>query len=251
MDTLLELNNLSFSYHSLFGETEALHNISFRIPKGSFVAIVGPSGCGKSTLLSLIAGLLPCREGNIVKQYDFTIGYMLQRDTLFEWKSVYDNACLGPSLQHNLTIDKKKLIDRLFEDYGLSEFKDKRPFELSGGMKQRVALIRTLATEPELLLLDEPFSALDYQTRLNVSDDICRLIRNAGKTMLLITHDLGEAISVADKVIVLSAGPATVKTELEIRLPARNNPVELRTSPEYNQYFSTLWKELNNETRYE
>lgn len=254
MQNILELKNISYSYHSLHGETKALDNISFGVREGEFIAIVGPSGCGKSTLLSIIAGLLAPEEGTIsVNNPDGSlhypkIGYMLQKDHLFEWRNVYRNVTLGLELNHCMTKEYLDTVERLLTDYGLDKFRDKRPSELSGGMKQRAALIRTLALEPQLLLLDEPFSALDYQTRLFVSEDICRLIRAAGKTMIIITHDLSEAISLADRIIVLSRRPAIVKKEVSVKLTlADDSPLAARNAPEFQGYFNMLWEELTNE----
>ncbi|MCI8462742.1 MAG: ABC transporter ATP-binding protein [Lachnospiraceae bacterium] len=254
MANILELKNISYSYHSLNGETRALKDISFGVREGEFIAIVGPSGCGKSTLLSIIAGLLPPESGTILfnnpngsLQYP-KVGYMLQRDHLFEWRTVYRNVTLGLELHHMLTPDRLQKVDRLLTEYGLDKFRDKRPSELSGGMKQRAALIRTLALEPQLLLLDEPFSALDYQTRLMVSADICRLIRAAGKTMIIITHDLSEAISLADRIIVLSGRPATVKKEVSVKLTLQEDtPLAARNAPEFQQYFNRLWEDMTHE----
>lgn len=256
MHNLLELKNIGYSYHSLHGETKALKDISFAVQEGEFIAIVGPSGCGKSTLLSIIAGLLAPEEGTIVVNnpdgslhYPKT-GYMLQRDHLFEWRTVYRNVTLGLELNHKMTKENLEKIDRLLADYGLEKFRDKRPGELSGGMKQRAALIRTLALEPQLLLLDEPFSALDYQTRLFVSADICRLIRAAGKTMIIITHDLAEAISLADRIIVLSGRPAIVKNEVSVHLTLKDDsPLAARNAPEFQRYFNMLWEDMTDEKR--
>lgn len=254
MPAILELKNIGYSYHSLHGETPALRDISFGIEEGEFVAIVGPSGCGKSTLLSIIAGLLSPEQGAIVAnnpdgslRYP-KIGYMLQRDHLFEWRSVYRNVTLGLEIQKKKTPERLRQVERLLEEYGLAPFRDKRPSQLSGGMKQRAALIRTLALEPQLLLLDEPFSALDYQTRLMVSADICRLIRQAGKTMVIITHDLAEAVSLADRVIVLSGRPAVVKTQMPVKLTLEDDtPLAARNAPEFPAYFNRLWEEMTNE----
>lgn len=255
MPNIIELKNIGYSYHSLHGETAALRDISFGIKEGEFVAIVGPSGCGKSTLLSIIAGLLKPESGTIVVNnpdgslFYPRVGYMLQRDHLFEWRTVYKNAILGLELNHMLTEERLAYVDQLFIDYDLDKFRNKRPSELSGGMKQRAALIRTLALDPQLLLLDEPFSALDYQTRLMVSADICHLIRNAGKTMLIITHDLSEAISLADRIIVLSQRPATIKKEISVKLTLQDNsPLAARNAPEFPFYFKQLWEEMTNET---
>lgn len=256
---ILELNDICYSYHSPKGETDALSHISFQIKKGEFLAIVGPSGCGKSTLLSIIAGLIPPESGEIhfpspeekgvEKQCCPRIGYMLQHDHLFEWRTIYRNVILGLEINHQLTPEKKERAMELLKDYGLYKFKDKKPGELSGGMKQRAALIRTLVLDPDILLLDEPFSALDYQTRLFVSADICRLIRAAGKTMIIITHDLSEAISLADRIIVLSGRPAVVKKELTVKLTlADNSPLAARNAPEFQQYFNELWEDLTHES---
>lgn len=247
----MELNKICYSYHSLHGETPVLNNISFGVKEGEFLAIVGPSGCGKSTLLSIIAGLLKPEEGTIVVNnpdgslHYPHIGYMLQRDHLFEWRTVYQNAILGLEINHKLTKERLEYVNQLFHDYDLDQFKNKRPSELSGGMKQRAALIRTLAMDPQLLLLDEPFSALDYQTRLMVSADICNLIRAVGKTMIIITHDLSEAISLSDRVIILSNRPATVKKEVEIHLTLDDQTaLAARNAPEFPMYFKLLWEEL-------
>lgn len=250
----LALDRLSFAYHGMNGETSALTDISFSVKKGELIAIVGPSGCGKSTLLSLIAGLLVPESGKILfpmlsKEEKPKIGYMLQHDHLFEWRSIYKNVILGLEINHIRTPERLLKIERYLKDYGLWDFRYKRPSELSGGMKQRAALIRTLALEPELLLLDEPFSALDYQTRLQVSADICRIIRAEKKTALLITHDLSEAISLSDRVIVLSGRPATVKTQIPIRLTLQDDSMlAARNAPEYNSYFNLLWEEMNDDT---
>lgn len=251
-DTQLSLKNVSFSYHSQNGEVRALDSISFHVRAGEFVAIVGPSGCGKSTILSLIAGLLKPESGDITFYTEDPhdkkpgIGYMLQRDHLFEWRSVYRNIILGLEINHQLTPEKKKKVLAMAEDYGLTPFLSKKPSELSGGLKQRAALVRTMAMEPDILLLDEPFSALDYQTRLNVSADICRIIRSAQKTAILITHDLSEAISLSDRVIVLSSRPARVVKEIPIRLTLRDDSLlAARNAPEFKTYFNLLWEELN------
>ncbi len=252
---ILELKNISYAYHNLQGETPALSDISFGVKEGEFVAIVGPSGCGKSTLLSIIAGLLKPEGGTIkVNNPDGSlhypkVGYMLQHDHLFEWRTVYKNVILGLEINHMMTPERLAYVDKLLQDYELEKFKDKRPSELSGGMKQRAALIRTLAMGPELLLLDEPFSALDYQTRLMVSADICRLIRRTGKTVIIITHDLSEAISLADRIIVLTRRPATVKEEVSISLTLPDDsPLAARHAPEFQGYFSHLWEVLTNES---
>ncbi len=261
---LLELKDICYSYHSLKGETPALSHVSFRIYKGEFTAIVGPSGCGKSTLLNMIAGLTAPESGEIifhggspeqVTQQPCTltpscprIGYMLQHDHLFEWRTIYQNVILGLEINHMLTPERKERAIQLLKDYDLYKFRDKKPNELSGGMKQRAALIRTLVLEPELLLLDEPFSALDYQTRLSVSSDICNIIRSTGKTALLITHDLSEAISLAGRILVLGRRPATLKCDIPVRLTLTDDsPLASRNAPEFKDYVNRLWKEISDE----
>lgn len=251
---ILSLKNIGYSYHSLQGQTAALKDVSFHIDEGEFVAIVGPSGCGKSTLLSIVAGLIKPEEGTIIFNNPSgtisypKIGYMLQHDHLFEWRTIYQNAILGLEISGTLTNENKEQVLQLMKDYGLYKFKDKKPSELSGGMKQRAALIRTLATAPQILLLDEPFSALDYQTRLNVSADICHIIRNQKKTALLITHDLSEAISLSDRIIVLSKRPATVKEEIKINLTLEDEgPLAARNAPEFKKYFNHLWEVMSDE----
>ncbi len=258
MQPILSLRDVSYSYHNLKGETPALSHINLQIFEGSFVAVVGPSGCGKSTLLSIIAGLLAPEEGEVLyrglssKDYcadsALKIGYMLQRDHLFEWRTVYQNVILGLELTHGLTKENTDYVLKLLEDYGLYGFKDKKPSELSGGMRQRAALIRTMAVHPDLLLLDEPFSALDFQTRLSVSADIACIIRQTKKTALLITHDLSEAITLADRVIVLSRRPASVKREMAIHYEiSREDPLAVRGTAAYQTYFNQLWEVLTDE----
>ena len=252
MTPKLEVNGVDFSYHTLEGETKALSDISFHVNSGEFLCIVGPSGCGKSTLLSLLSGLLAPERGEIlldgipVAKGSSGIGYMLQRDHLFEWRTIRENAALGLEIRHRKTKAAMKTLDEMLENYGLAEFADAHPSGLSGGMRQRAALIRTLVLEPELLLLDEPFSALDYQTRLQVGDDIGQIIRNEGKSALLVTHDLSEAISLADRVIVLSNRPATIKQTIPLLFHLEHDtPLNRRSAPEFKNYFNLIWKELN------
>lgn len=240
------------SYHTLKGEIPALSHISFSISEGEFVSLVGPSGCGKSTILNLIAGLFKPEHGAItiagipLHESNFSIGYMLQKDHLFEWRTVYENVILGLEIQKRINPYTLSRIEQLLKDYGLSEFRQARPSQLSGGMRQRAALIRTLALEPMLLLLDEPFSALDYQTRLNVGDDIGRIIKKEKKTALLVTHDISEAISMSDRVIVLTPSPACIRCEIPIQLHLEHRtPIASRNAPDFKDYFNKIWKELN------
>ena len=251
MSTALSLKNISYSYHTVQGETCALKDISLDIPKGSFVSVVGPSGCGKSTLLSIIAGIIRPDSGRIlingrdISPGNDSIGYMLQHDHLFEWRSIYGNVMLGLEIKRRKKPDSTSYVDELLKRYGLGEFKASRPSELSGGMRQRAALIRTLALEPEILLLDEPFSALDYQTRLTVCDDIYSIIKKEHKTAVLVTHDLSEAISGGDTVYVLSRRPGRIARSVSVDFPADLTPLMRRNAPEFKDYFNILWKELN------
>lgn len=247
-DTILGLEDICFSYHSLIGETNVLHNLSFSVKEGEFIAIVGPSGCGKSTLLNIICGLLSPKSGKRVVSKETSIGYMLQHDHLFEWRTIYENVTLGLEIQNKLTTENTDYVLSLLESYGLIDFMDKRPSELSGGMKQRAALIRTLALHPQILLLDEPFSALDYQTRLMVSSDIGRLIRQTNKTAILVTHNLSEAISLADRVLVLSKRPSTIRKDIPIHLTLPDDSLlGYRRAPEFQDYFNEMWELLLDE----
>lgn len=252
METILELRNIHYSYHSTEGETRALENISFSLQDGEFIAIVGPSGCGKSTLLNIISGLLQPSEGKLLlhgQEYgksNTQIGYMLQHDHLFEWRTIYHNILLGLEIQHNLNNEKRKKAENLLHNYGLYDFRDAHPSKLSGGMRQRAALIRTLMLDPEILLLDEPFSALDYQTRIQVGDDITRIIRQENKTAILVTHDLSEAISLSDRILVLSKRPAVLRKDIILHFQEdQNEPLQRRNALEFKHYFNEVWKELN------
>ena len=254
MTPILELRNINYSYHTTEGETKALADISFSLSPGEFTAVVGPSGCGKSTLLSLIAGLMRPESGEIfldgapLTENSSKIGYMLQHDHLFEWRSVYRNVVLGLEISGTLTAETRSEAEQLLEQYGLLPFAHSRPSELSGGMRQRAALIRTLLLKPELLLLDEPFSALDYQTRLTVSDDIGQIIRSSGKTALLVTHDLSEAVSLSDRIVILSKRPASITRIVPITFALeKDTPLNRRNAPEFKNYFNEIWKELNHD----
>ena len=244
MKEVLKLKKVSKRYQAKNGEVEALSNINFSVKEGEFVSIIGPSGCGKSTLLSIIAGLEPKTEGDI--QIDGNTGYMLQKDSLLEWRSIYDNVLFGLEIGHKKTKENEAYVLDLLKKYGLYEFKDKYPTQLSGGMRQRAALIRTLAIKPNILLLDEAFSALDYQTRIMVTNDIFQILKNENITAVIVTHDISEAISMSDRVVVLSKRPATVKSIHNIEFEMDNrNPINCRESPKFSKYFDTIWKELD------
>lgn len=244
MKEVLKLKKVSKRYQAKNGEVEALSNINFSVKEGEFVSIIGPSGCGKSTLLSIIAGLEPKTEGDI--QIDGNTGYMLQKDSLLEWRSIYDNVLFGLEIGHKRTKENEAYVIELLKKYGLYEFKDKYPTQLSGGMRQRAALIRTLAIKPNVLLLDEAFSALDYQTRIMVTNDIFQILKNENITAVIVTHDISEAISMSDRVIVLTKRPATVKNIYNIEFEMDNrNPINCRESPKFSKYFDAIWKELD------
>ncbi len=253
---ILQVEHIRQVYQAKEGETVALEDIHFSMEKGEFYSVVGPSGCGKSTLLSIIAGMLPATAGRVVIAGEPVegpsrhIGYMLQQDNLLEWRTIRQNVLLGLEIRHQRTPEMVARADRLLETYGLSAFADRHPSQLSGGMRQRAALIRTLAVNPDILLLDEAFSALDYQTRLEVTEDVYRIIRQEGVTALMVTHDIPESIGMGDKVIILSARPAVVREMLPITfdMPVRT-PLACRHRPEFGQYFNHIWKELGmNET---
>ena len=248
---MIDLRQVALTYQAPDGEVEALRDITLTVEEGEFVSIIGPSGCGKSTLLSLIAGLESPTSGSVtvdgepVTAPSPKIGFMPQRDQLFPWRSIWGNVMLGPELQGRNTPECRIHVQTLLARYGLAEFADKHPSQLSGGMRQRCALIRTLATDPKLLLLDEPFSALDHQTRLSVAADIQRIIRQEGKTSLLVTHDISEAISLSDRVAVFSHRPATVKHIHDLSVLRNYSPMERRAQPEFQSLFHQLWKELD------
>lgn len=240
---ILEVQNICKTYQAKNGEVKALNNINFSVEKGEYISIIGPSGCGKSTLLSIIAGLEPKTDGEIY--IEGKVGYMLQKDNLLEWRTIYKNVLLGLEIQKELTEENKMYAINLLKKYGLYEFKDKYPTQLSGGMRQRVALIRTLAIRPNILLLDEAFSALDYQTRLMVTEDIYKILKQENITAVMVTHDISEAISMSDRVIVLSQRPATVKSIYEIDFEMENRtPLNCRENPKFSRYFNLMWREL-------
>ncbi len=251
MENILEVKNIGKKYQNKEGEILALKNVNFRVKKGEFVSIIGPSGCGKSTLLSIIAGLEEKTTGEIyiegekVNGISSKIGYMLQRDCLLEWRNILSNTMFGLEVKGKKDNVNKEYVLELLKKYNLYEFKDKYPSELSGGMRQRVALIRTLAVKPKILLLDEAFSALDYQTRIMVTNDIYSILRKEKITAIIVTHDISEAISMSDRVLVLSKRPGTIKDIHKINFGIENRtPINCRESPKFSQYFNTLWKEL-------
>ena len=246
-EILLEADNVGLTYHQPTGETMAVENITFSISRGEFLSIVGPSGCGKTSILSMIAGLMEPSRGKITLHSQSRPGYMLQRDHLLDWRTVEGNVMLGLQVKGILNDETRAFALSLLDTYGLSDFIKSYPRQLSGGMRQKVALIRTLACSPELLLLDEPFSALDYQTRLKACDEMYGIIRNEGKTAILVTHDISEAISMSDRVLVFSSRPARIKAQHKVALSGGSTPLERRNSPEFKDYFDKIWKEIDHE----
>lgn len=248
---VLKLENIGVTYQTTTGEVEALRDINFSVFDGELVAVVGPSGCGKTTILSLIAGLVTPTKGKILfngKEKEpeaLNVGYMLQRDSLLDWRTIYSNTQLGLEFQKKKKKDHLKNVDLLLKTYGLWEFKNKYPRELSGGMRQRVALIRTLAVKPDILLLDEAFSALDYQTRLVVVDDVYRILRKENKSAVMVTHDIAEGISMADRIIVLSKRPGQISQNTKLHFKKDDLPLARRSSLEFQEYFNTIWKEFD------
>ena len=253
MDDILKLDGVYLTYQTINNETHALSNLSFSVKETEFISIIGPSGSGKTTILSLIAGLLTASKGKIlfkgeeIKKTSENIGYMLQRDELFPWRTIEKNVLLPLEIKKINTFQNRTRVLSLIEKYGLKDFVKSYPSELSGGMRQRVALIRTLATSPDLLLLDEPFSALDSQTRLKVCDDVYSIIKREKKTAVLVTHDISEAISLSDRIIVLTSRPATVLSEHVVNLDKSLSPLKRREEKGFSKLFDTLWRELNDE----
>ncbi len=250
MNEILKVEGVSLTYYTKTMETPAVSDLTFSLYEGEFVAIVGPSGCGKTSVLSVVAGLLPPTKGKVTflgkdKKLADGVGYMLQKDELFPWRTIYKNVVLPLEIKHRLTEENGRYVSDLLRKYGLAEFANYYPRQLSGGMKQRAALIRTLSYKPDLLLLDEPFSALDYQTRLSVSDDVYRIIKEEKKTALLVTHDIAEAISMADRVIVLSRRPAKIKNIYDLKQDPALSPLKRREGERFRAWFELLWKELN------
>ena len=247
MEEIVKVVNLTKNFYTKEGEMEVLKNISFTLHEGEILSLLGPSGSGKSTILNILTNLLEPTSGEV--SIKGTIGYMFQKDHLLEWRSIMDNITLGLEIMHKKNDKKsKERIERLLKTYGLWEFRNMYPKELSGGMRQRVALIRTLSVDPSILLLDEPFSALDYQTRLMVNDDVYKVIKNENKSVILVTHDISEAIAMGDKVAVLSKRPSTIKNtyDIDLDLGSSKTPFKSRKVPAFQTYFDLLWKELDN-----
>ena len=245
MQNILKINNLSKIYHDKNGETLAIDNLNLNIKEKEIVAIVGPSGCGKSTLLSILVGLVTKSSGEIIFNGNKKIGYMLQSDSLMPWRTILENSLIGLEINKKKTKENIKKVKDLLNKYGLGEFIDKYPRNLSGGMKQRVALIRTLAIDPDILLLDEPYSALDYQTRLALSNDLYKIIKNEGKTAIMITHDIAEAISISSRIVVLSKRPCKVKNIYDVKLENPGLPTDNRKDSKFSYYYEKIWRDLD------
>lgn len=251
MSVFLSVENVKVSYQTPQGETQAIKDVSFQVEKGQFISIVGPSGCGKSTLLSCIAGITSLTGGNIILEgrkitgISENIGYMLQSDNLLPWRSIYKNALLGLEIQNKLTKENMEYTRQLMKKYDLWDFRDSYPAALSGGMRQRAALIRTLAVKPDLLLLDEAFSALDYQTRLNVNRDVYNILRGENQTMIMVTHDIPEAVAMSDVIIILSQRPAVINRTVKPSLGTDRDPIAARSHPEFQKCFDIVWKEMS------
>lgn len=244
-NSILKIDNISKTYYTLEKEIKAVDNFSLNLQEGEFVALVGPSGCGKSTILSILSGLEKLDTGTI--KTDKSIGYMLQTDALFEWLNILDNCLIGLKIKKELTNENKEYVISLLEKYGLKDFIYSYPNSLSGGMRQRVALIRTLATKPDILLMDEPFSALDYQSRLSISDDVYKIIKEEGKSIIMVTHDIAEAISMCDKVVILSKRPCNVKKIIDITYDKKSIPSNNRKENKFSSYYDEIWREIDYE----
>ncbi|WP_018248957.1 ABC transporter ATP-binding protein [Orenia marismortui] len=249
----VEFKGVGMKYHTLDGETEALKDLSFAVEENEFISLIGPSGCGKSTTLSLLSGLLSPTEGKVIidgqeiEGINKRVGYMLQEDYLFPWRSILDNVLLGLEIKGELNSKTRNKAKQLLKDYGLDDFEGHYPEQLSGGMRQRVALARTLAIEPDILLLDEPFSALDYHTKLALEDEVAQILREEKKTVILVTHDIAEAIAMSDRVLVFTGRPGRIKREYKIDLSIDGNfsTFKARESTEFSSYFNSMWEELD------
>ena len=244
-NTILKINNLSKSFFTLDGEIEVLKDINFELKEGEKIALVGPSGCGKSTILNLISGLTTPSKGSLSLKND--VGYMFQKDNLLEWRTIYKNITIGLEIKGKIDKSQKDMIDSLLKKYGLYDFRNCYPHELSGGMRQRVALIRTLVLNPNILLLDEPFSALDAQTKITVNEDVYNIVTKENKSVILVTHDIAEAIAFCDKVIVLTSRPSKVKSIHNITFDniSERTPLSARKHVLFKDYFDKIWGELD------
>lgn len=239
---LIEVKNVNKTFFSEKGEVPVLNNISFSVSNNEIVAILGPSGCGKSTILNILSNLEKPTSGEV--NINCKEGYMFQKDNLMEWRNIYNNVLIGLEIKHLKNKENIEYVDSLLKKYQLNEFKNYYPRELSGGMRQRVSLIRTLALKPDLLLLDEPFSALDYQTKLYVQNDVYSIIKQEKKAALIVTHDISEAIALADKILILSNRPCVIKEVINLSFDKDLTPLQRRTNPKFNEYFKKVHQSL-------
>lgn len=247
MECICELKNIGKYFHTTDNETHAINDVSIKVNKGEIISIVGPSGCGKSTILSIIAGFEKPSYGKI-DIYTNNVGFMFQKDQLYEWRTIINNCLLGLEIQRKKTLENIERVKKMLKKYGLEKFEHFYPRQLSGGMRQRAALARTLAIEPDLLLLDEPFSALDYQTRLSVGNDVGQILRKENITTIMVTHDIPEAVSMSDRVIVLTARPAQIKKVFQINFDLNGEertPMNCRNNSQFGEYFKNIWRELD------
>lgn len=245
MNSILSIRNLFKSYNSKSGEVVAIDGLNFEVMEGEFLSIIGSSGCGKSTILNILSGLDKDYEGTYEYKEGVTFSYMLQEDALFPWLTVLENTLIGLKIQKKYTKENVEYVKHLLCKYGLEDFMNTKISNLSGGMKQRVALIRSIATKPNLIFLDEPFSALDYQTRLRISDDIYKIVKEENITVVMVTHNISESISISDRVLVLTRRPTKVKNIYEIKLTNKSTPINNRKAPEFQDYYDKLWKDID------
>ena len=249
----VEFRNVQKVYRQMDREIVAVEDLTFTVRSQEFVSIIGPSGCGKSTALKLLAGLDRPSRGRImidgieVDRPQAKVAFMLQKDLLLPWRTVLGNVTLGLEVRRIPVKERRERAMSLICMVGLEGFENSYPRQLSGGMRQRVALARTLAVDPEILLLDEPLSALDYQTKLRMEEELVRILSEQRKTVLLITHDIGEAVSVSDKVLVCSSRPGRIKAEHAMSLAKQHSPEAARNNPDYVHYFDMLWNELKSD----
>lgn len=244
MNNILEIKNLYKNYQTKKEEINVLNNINIKLKQGDFLGIVGPSGSGKSTLLSIISGLETMTNGEIIKD-DITFAYMLQNDSLLPYMTILNNCLLGLKIKKKCNKEKINEVKELLTKYGLKDYIYKYPRDLSGGQKQRASLIRALSLSPDVLLLDEPFSALDYQNRLRISNDVKNILTKEKKSMIIVTHDISEAISLCSKVIVLSNKPTRIKSIYEIKLENEDDPIKKRMNEDFMNYYKMIWRDLN------